>query len=287
MVRTWVACVLAASTVSAHAFDFSALLGDRRSEFCTSVLDGRITTQTTLMARQCEKVSPADSECKAKCDEMVAAVLAEEQQRRDAMRRKDDEIKRNNAISRAEFNGSMKNHPGREFTSADTYCATVADLPQEECESAFSDGARKADEKLALEQAAENKFNARIKTTSFAKAMNAIRIGIYSSSIDSSLKEQSRQRSIANQSGYINKSEMHRLGTMVVDGQNKVQTAFRSYIENGGRLKTPSSVAAAYKTCSEKNAISSTFISLAIFGFFRSQPTDDEFQAFASFENCV
>lgn len=286
MVRTLIACQFAFAATLAHAIDFTALLPNRRSEFCESVLAGRFTSRATMLEQRCEKVANDDAECKAKCDELTAPLRSERAQTNADAKRREDSIKRSNALYEAKNSGSMKNYPGRQNTTSEQYCESVTQISNEECQSAFNEGATAADAEILQGKRHSEHIKTLLKSPAYRRAISAVAVGVNYYSVESSLRSQVRQREIATQSGFIDKAEMHRLGAVIVDGREKIASAFKEYSANGGKLNTPSAIASAYTACLADRRLSSNFRTLALSGAFYSQPSPNELAEFSTFAEC-
>lgn len=301
--RTWVlAATLAISTVmtappvqaSGLTDSLTQLLGGR-SDFCSKLLSNRISKLDPTQTENCRQVSDTDAECRARCnkiaDEDKAAAQAAKQSARETA-----------------FSVGKQSEHGSSKHTKESFCGSnftrPGKLTESECSDAFSSGILAEQEEVAKKAEAElqsrnslieqsNKERDRIKslqTFYLSKEFIRLRTSIAALSkqarIELAEKEQQREKSIARQSGFIDKSRMHALGSQIVDARQSQNSALQEYKKAGGESKTLDEIRSKLVVCGFTLEILQAMFIYAETGHLNT-PTESEKEIWRKIGSCI
>lgn len=293
--------LISTSLLVGEAFAFSELITGiarsafGRSEFCGRLLENRISRFDPTRDKNCSEVSTSDAECSAKCkqisDENAAA----------------SEMRKNAAFERVARDGEYTS-PGLSSKPDDAYCTNISNRPSvlsfDECKTAYNTGVARSNEKIAIAQQASklkeeelskqkaeaakrtSDVNAFYESTEFLKLKYAITILTKQSRIELAEQEQQRQKEIGKQSGYIDKYQMNRLGSVVVDAKNQQKESFSRYKSLGGKATSIDEVRQKIGTCNFTMPTLQAMFILAETGQINA-PSDEEMAEWKRSGHCI
>lgn len=231
-------------------------LADGTNDICEKLIGNRVSTFDPDVGEICAKVPDSDVECKAKCTQLEASKQRKLAQLKDEAA--EDARKGGERFAR-----------GYSKSNKDEFCKlkTGWHLSDEQCQASFSEGEKLVTEEVEryneserqrIQQRLAESESEKLKaynlqkfydSDNFQRLKQSVAAIAANARIDVSLQEQSRQREIANQSGYINKSAMHALGAQIVDSRAKLSESLKIYAKHGGKAKDASSISKLIKQC--------------------------------------
>lgn len=289
--------LLALALVSGSTATAGGLLDDLgyRSKFCSKLLQSSEPKAIVRRAGDCKDIKVFDEECASKCNPILKEVEEEDLDRRKA-----------STYSNAKDKGyESARYKRRDYP--DVYCLDPYFAPsgtKEACMKGYAEGRKAREDEEAEQRAAQeeaNKITAAREnqramfesglanyyiSPEYKKLRSAIGILSFQARIELSQNAQERQKSIAKQSGYIDKAAMHQLGSIIVDAKNGVSSNFTEYRSLGGSARSVTELREKINTCSVPKSAFQAFFIMAEMGI-QATPQQDQIDDWIRAGRCI